>query len=355
MEPDKTTIQKIIDAGVLAPSGGNSQPWRFQVRGAEIEVFSLPERDHIVLNFRERGTLLAHGALLENMVIAASACGYEAKLTFLPDRQMPKFIARISLVKSGARTSPLFEALAQRVTNRKAYKKKSLTAAEREVVFLCSDGHQEVKVQFVEDPKVIADATRYASAAERLIFSNQDLHRLFFNELVWTAEEEKKRGGGLLAATLEIPPPKLFAVRLFKSWPIMKLANRILGMADLIVRDNASVYASASAVGAVIIPDKDINFIRAGQVLERLWLEITRAGLSLHPITAFSFLFQRISSGEGGIFSEDERDLVRRAYTGVKSFFNLREDELVGLLVRIGKSDPVSERSHRRPAEVDWL
>ena len=31
-------VRKIIEAGIRAPSGDNCQPWRFEVRGSEVDV-----------------------------------------------------------------------------------------------------------------------------------------------------------------------------------------------------------------------------------------------------------------------------------------------------------------------------
>lgn len=82
----REVIQKILEAGAQAPSGSNSQPWRFEVAGGTISIIMLPEKDHPILNFRNRGTLLAHRALIENIVIAAAhyKLKSEKRMVFLP-------------------------------------------------------------------------------------------------------------------------------------------------------------------------------------------------------------------------------------------------------------------------------
>ena len=88
-------IQKILEAGCRAPSGSNSQPWRFMVKDNQISIFALPEKDHPILNFRHRGTWVAHGALLENILITSSHLGYKTDVKLFPDKDYPKFIAKI--------------------------------------------------------------------------------------------------------------------------------------------------------------------------------------------------------------------------------------------------------------------
>ena len=81
MHPDFELIKDIIRKAVVAPSGENTQPWRFVLRGNTVSILNLPERDNPVYNFRQRGSFFAHGALIENMELLALGAGY--RLSFL--------------------------------------------------------------------------------------------------------------------------------------------------------------------------------------------------------------------------------------------------------------------------------
>ena len=72
MEED---IKKILEISVNAPSGSNSQPWCFEVKNNKVNIIMLPEKDHPILNYHNRGTLIAIGALIENIIITASSLG----------------------------------------------------------------------------------------------------------------------------------------------------------------------------------------------------------------------------------------------------------------------------------------
>src|SRR3989344_1888875 len=123
----KEDIQKILEAAVNAPSGSNSQPWRFEVSGSEIKVIALPEKDHPILNYRNRGTLIAHGALIENISITSSVLGYKANVNLFPDTSNPKLIARIGLEQNSPSSNPLYKCIPLRSTNRKPYKRTPIT------------------------------------------------------------------------------------------------------------------------------------------------------------------------------------------------------------------------------------
>ncbi|MDP3028969.1 MAG: nitroreductase family protein, partial [Deltaproteobacteria bacterium] len=69
----KDIIFKIVEAGTWAPSGDNCQPWRFTWNGQKLLLFNVLERDTSIYNSRQRASLIAHGAVLENMDIAPPA------------------------------------------------------------------------------------------------------------------------------------------------------------------------------------------------------------------------------------------------------------------------------------------
>src|SRR3989344_6623100 len=96
----KDAIQKILGASINAPSGSNSQPWRFEIENNIINLFILPEKDHPILNYRNRGTLIAGGAMIENIMIASAEFGYTADIEMFPDKNNQNLIAKIKLENS---------------------------------------------------------------------------------------------------------------------------------------------------------------------------------------------------------------------------------------------------------------
>ena len=62
----ESVIQRILEAGIQAPSGENCQPWRFRSRNDFIDLFNLPERDTSLYSWGQRASYFAHGTLLEN-------------------------------------------------------------------------------------------------------------------------------------------------------------------------------------------------------------------------------------------------------------------------------------------------
>jgi len=345
-------IQKILEIAVNAPSGSNSQPWKFKVLGNRIDVYALPEKDHPILNYRNRGTWIAHGALLENVIISAAEFGYKTSYIVFPDKNNPNLTVRIELLKGEIQKDPLFPFIPVRATNRKKYErtplsfdqKKSLTETVKEI------GHGTLRL--VEGKEEIQTLGEAGSMNEVVMLEDETLHKLFFNEIVWTKKQEE-RGGGLYLKTMEFKPPQVVALKIFRHWPVMKILNKI-GIARAIARGNAKIYSSAAAMGAIIVGDKDEEFFHAGILLERIWLKASSMGLSLQLITGVLFFWQRIQAGLDKEFSKEHIELVREAYKKTAAVFGV-QNELIALMFRIGKDGEPSARSFKSEPDIFYI
>ncbi|MEK7630281.1 MAG: hypothetical protein AAB432_02795 [Patescibacteria group bacterium] len=347
-------IKKIITAGVQAPSGGNSQPWRFEVRGETVSFFMIPERDHSVLNFHRRGTLLASGALLENISVAARHYGFEPIIDFFPNKNIENLVAHISFKKTVKHENKLFEAIWKRATNRKQYKlekvseeiKKELMEIPKEV------SAAGISVKFTDEKEKIEKLATASSANEIVMFENKILHKLFFNEIVWTEEEERQKKSGLYLKTMELKPPEAAALRLFKHWPLMKFFG-FLGAARGIAKSNARNYASCGLYGGVLCDNSDISFVAAGKAIELIWLKATALGLSFHLQSGVNFLWQRLNSDNTNIFSKKHADLINNQYKIMAEIFN-SQNKILTAVFRLGYGGEPSGRSSRKTPNINF-
>lgn len=344
-------MDKIITAANQAPSGENCQPWRFEVRGNELTIFLVPERDQSFYNERQKGSLVAVGAAVENALIAASALGYQPQLVLSPEETNKNLIARISLLEGPSKNDALYNFIPLRISNRKKYYAVSLTTTERNELLRVAQeaGGTLLLLEDEDEKKALA---RTVSLNERLIFENKNLHHFFFTHLNWTKEEEKKRGTGFFIPSLELEPKKVSAMKLFSRWPILKILNH-LGVSGMVAKDNAQTYASSAAFGAILTKgDTPKDFVDAGRILERVWLNATKLGLWMQPTTGVIFLMQKIRSGNTSGFSGREIGLIEKAYQDICSLLRVTSGETIPLLFRTGHADSPTARSGRRPPEV---
>lgn len=340
-------IQKILEAGCRAPSGSNSQPWRFMVKDNQISIFALPEKDHPILNFRHRGTWVAHGALLENILITSSHLGYKTDVKLFPDKDYPKFIAKITLEKTSPKNEPLYSAIWSRAINRKPYKNTPLTIKQKENLLNGANEIADNEIKIIEDPNYLKTLGWAVSVNEIVMLENKALHKLFFDEIVWTKEEEEKKKVGMYLKTLELKPPQKFGLRIASSWPIMNILNKA-GMARIIAKQNADIYSQCALMGVILVKDRDEDFITVGRMIERIWLNATAMGLSLHLITGIFFFWQRIMLGGAKEFSEEHIKILKKAYDTTAEIFDVKQN-MIALLFRVGDGGEPSARSSRLP------
>lgn len=350
------TIKKILETSVNAPSGSNSQPWRFEVSGNRISVVAEPEKDHPVLNYRNRGTWLAHGALIENIKIAAGALGFRSEIKIFPDHAKPNFTAQIGLSETAPTEEELFAVMPQRTTNRKRYDLRSLSTEQRRYLEQSvGEVGGEIKVVWVEDRNQINRLGQAAAANEIVTLENQKLHELFFDEVVWSREEEQKKMKGLFVKTMELKPPEKLGLKLFKRWSIMKVLTKV-GAARKVAASNAKNYAATPLIGIIVIKDNDYDFITAGRVIERIWLKATRFGFGFHLITGTMFFWQGINLGSLNIFSEAHRQLINREYQAVSDLAGVKDDGgLVTAMFRLGAANVPSALSGKKPPEIKFI
>ena len=74
----KEVADRIIEAGALAPSGDNLQPWLVERIGDAIRISVDGSRDRSLYNFRYQASLIAIGAMAENMTIAGRELGFDS-------------------------------------------------------------------------------------------------------------------------------------------------------------------------------------------------------------------------------------------------------------------------------------
>lgn len=124
-EPDdERCVERIVGAAVLAPSGHNTQPWRFARRGSTIELFADRTRALPVVDPDDRELVISCGCALQNMEIAARAMGRLPLTEILPDAANPDLLARVSIAERGPvddEAAALFACIPRRRTNRGAY------------------------------------------------------------------------------------------------------------------------------------------------------------------------------------------------------------------------------------------
>jgi len=341
----RDVIADTLSTAVHAPSGDNSQPWEFKRTGNSVLMLNRAEGDPTLYNFRQRGSYLSHGAVAENIAIAAAAMGFQCDI--IPFPGVAGTTAEVRFTEAGSTNEPLRSFIERRATNRKPYDIRSLDGRHRDAL-LGAIQYGTAAVKLIEDRDSIEEMATAVSQNERLLFENRLLHDFLFDMIRWTATEERAQPG-LYVKTMEFPLPLQFMFRyVFRHWWIVRLLNRV-GLSSAIPKQSALGYAASSAIGAVIIDgDSDTDFFNAGRTLQRMWLTAASLGVSLQPITAMPYLMQRVEAGEADMFNSKHIEIITKSYARIASVFEVQGNKRIAMLFRIGYDGEPTARSHKQ-------
>jgi len=114
-------LEFLLNYAILAPSSYNSQPWKFKVQAASIDLYADRSRSLPTIDSAQRELTISCGAALFNLRVAAQNFGYASTVTLLPANEHPDLLAQVALTCQTSIDSDnqlLFEAIPKRHTNR---------------------------------------------------------------------------------------------------------------------------------------------------------------------------------------------------------------------------------------------
>jgi hypothetical protein len=285
MQPIPHPLADILELARWAPSGDNTQPWRFEVVDAHrLIVHGFDTREHVVYDLDGHPSQIAHGALLETLAIAASAHGLRAEITRHPDTPDTHPDYEVALIPDSAVTpDPLLPYVTQRSVQRRPMRTTPLTAAEKQAL-------QDAVGKLYTVRWFEGGAQRWRLA--RLMFDNARL-RLTLPEaypvhrdiIEWNARfsEDKvpDRALGLDAMTLKLMRWVMGSwqrVSFFNTWLAGHLIPRI--EMDLLP---GLLCAAHFAIVAQRAPRTVDDYVAGGRAVQRFWLTAASLGLGFQP------------------------------------------------------------------------
>lgn len=266
-------LEQAADRAARAPSVHNTQPWRIQLHPDRLAVHCDPSRQLKVLDPQGRELIQSVGAALFNIRVSLAASGWAVDVARLPDAGDPDLLAVVRPVAGPADTAlaALAPAIDRRRTNRRAFLSgpvpdtviQSLSAASAAedalLVPVVTDAHRRLVARVTQQ----ADRIQNADAAYRA-------------ELRQWTNRPPEAGDG-------IPPVAVPHVD-------------GLQQDDVPIRDFDTTGAGAlspethSSAGQTMVllstrTDDRLAWLRAGEALERVLLQLTAADWVAGPLT----------------------------------------------------------------------
>lgn len=341
-------IQEIINLAVNAPSGDNSQPWSFEITDpTTLVVYNDDTADLSLYNYRQRGTVISHGALLENICILAQSFGYSTTYKLFPVKKTKDRILEVNFFPSSQTyAQPLAQVISLRKTNRKDYNKKPLQENHK-LQLTKIEEEFGLHLSIVDDPANVQILANKLSYNERLLLENKTIHDELFSTIRWSKDEEMKYKTGLYIKTLELNAIQEAAFKLFRNWHVLRLFQ-FLGMPRAVAKDSEKRYATSSGFGLISIPTiSEVNFFSTGRMLQKIWLTATKLGISLQPTAALLYLGYRIQDGDTTWFTKSQVNYILDFNSYIRTFLKTK-DFYPSMLFRLGYAENPSASSIKK-------
>lgn len=264
------TLYRIIRYAASAPSGHNTQPWKFIPSKERITIIPDFTRSLPVVDSDNHALHISLGCALENLIVAANHYNYETAVIINQDSGTASIEVTLGKVAETEKTG-LFEYLLKRQVTRNRYSEQEVDEKILERITEGCSGDM-VKMMIFKTENEIATLTPYIIDGSDLQFNN----RKFVDELVsWCRFSEKeamKRGDGIWSSSMGLPAMG----RTLGSF-IMK--NMVSASSEA-KRWEKLIARTAGFVMFMTDQDNPSGWIRLGQYYQRFALQATRYNIS---------------------------------------------------------------------------
>ena len=330
----------MVAGALAAPSPLNTQPWMIR--------FPAPSRIELCIDGRRilpaldpdfRRILIAHGAFLENLDIAARDLGYRTDITLFPsgwpagrlDLSQP--VAMVDLDKDpNVEKDPLAAVLFLRRTSRIPFSKGGISP---ETLARLSDSYDQsaIPMGLLTDPGSLKALAALLHQATVIELSGEERFRELLSFLDTTGRSDRAAGCSLV--NLGLSPFSLVWLRLRMALAGGDRRNALLR--ETLITGARRQASTAAGFGWITTPGNlRVEQIRAGRATERVALTAASLGLSFQPMTQ---ILQETPGME---------DLRNNLY----DVLGIPETRTIQMLFRIGYAPPVPPTPRYRAGSV---
>ncbi|MCP3852183.1 MAG: thiamine biosynthesis protein ThiF [Gammaproteobacteria bacterium] len=304
---EESVITRILEFARWAPSGDNTQPWKFEIIDEHsLLIHAHDTRDWCVYDLDGRASQTAVGALLETIKIAASGEGLNVNFKQTDNSTQEKPVIHVQLLElPDKKVDHLLPFIKIRSTQRKSFSSQPLTTLQK----------QQLNESVGEDFRIIwFEGRELKWQIAKLLFRNAQI-RLTIEEayevhkriIEWNVQFSKDKipdqALGLDAVTLKLMQWAM------QSWERVKMLNKYFAGTWLPRFQLDFIPALSCAAHFVIVSNNKLetidDYLLGGQVMQRFWLTSASLGLQLQPEMTPLIFSRYINVSEN--FTQDSR------------------------------------------------
>ena len=342
-------MAQILDLARWAPSGDNTQPWRFEVQDAShLVIHGSDTRTHCVYDLDGHPSQLSLGALIETIAIAASDHGLRVSVKRRDG--LPETLPTFDLLFTpdpGLQPSPLIGAIPLRSVQRRPFSARALTGTEKQA--LASSLSPGYQLRWFEGlrPKWQMARLMFNNAGLRLTLHEAfEVHRDIIH---WgrrfSPDRVPDQALGADALTLKLMRWAMHdwaRLQFLNKWLAGTWAPRL--QMDLLPGLLCGAHFVLLRDRAPSTPD---DYVEAGRVVQRLWLTATALGLQQQPELTPLIFARYVREGRPFSASLPAQALARQLADQTQRVVGTDLPHAVWI-ARIGQAPVASSRSVRR-------
>ncbi len=356
----RSTIEQILDAARWAPSGDNSQPWRFEILSdRQVRICVRDEAAENVYDFDGQPTLLSTGFLLESMRIAASRFGLSVSWTCKRVDKHEHSIYVNLIQDASVVEDVLLPFLSTRSVDRRRYRITRLTQDQRTALEQALGEELEVRWfdSLVERSRIVG----MNAMATHIRLSIRETYLVHRRVLDWQRDLSPD---GIPANSIGLDRMTLSSMKwAMKTWGRVQFLNRFMA-GTLVPRLEMDVVPGLFCAAHFMVffrqqrddADRSKSLISAGQGLQRFWLTATAHGLALQPSMApliFSYYAETNQAFTGDL---DIRVMAQRLMARLSKICARKNGDAPLFLGRVGNALATAKKARSiRQALPDLL
>lgn len=345
----KETIDAVVTAAGLAPSGGNMQPWKWIAKDNSLFLFHDEHYSFSLLDYNKYGSYVGFGAAIENAELKANELGYNVEIENFPLGKDDNLIAKLTLKKDTSEKDTLANFITTRYTNREKGDYEPISGAEIEELTQSITTIKNASIEFITNRDKINKIGAVVAGADKIrMMHERGHHDTFVDEMRWNVEEVEKTRDGIDIATAGVTAGEAAGFAMAKDYRAIKhLKDWDKGAA--FEKLTKKVAAVSSAVGLISMPSASIDdYIKGGRAVQRAWLAATKLGYAFQPISVPLFLFRRITEGKGVGFSVQDMENLKVIKAEYDSILQGYDNKGHIFMFRLGKAHEPKIKSLRR-------
>ena len=317
-------IDKLIYYATLAPSGHNTQPWKFSVDNNVVRMYPDFDRTLPVVDEDNHALYISLGCALENLVISAKHEGLKSSVDYFPSDENEECI-RITLNgETNQSEQELFETIPIRQSNRSMYNQKEIPSADIEQLLQASELNTITIKTFNTKENNVEPIIELVKEACKIQFNDRQFVEELISWIRFTKKEVQTKKDGLTAKVMGFPYIPRWLGRI-----ILKIFVKPKNEAE---KAEKQIRSSSNLFLFISKRNDKRHWVETGRVFQRTVLTATSLGI----VHAHMNMPCEVES-------------VRKK---MSDHLGLNPHERPMLLIRLGYAAEVARSPRRSPEEV---